>query len=77
MFRYEREEEWHTGREWRRSPKIEKLRAYGKVIWAKAATFTFIIFFLLLKNKAKEYRKIFYSSLKKEWKQGGDFGNGD
>ena len=33
------------------------------------------IIFLLLKNKAKEYRKIFCSSNKKEWKQGCDFGS--
>ena len=60
----ERQRERETERERQRSPKIEKLRGSGNVIWAKAATLTFMSF-LLLKSKAKEYRKIFYSCHKK------------
>ena len=59
----ERDRQRQRDRERRRSPKTEKLRAFGKVIWAKASTLTFIIF-LLLKSKAKEYRKIFIRPLK-------------
>ena len=50
----DREREWHTRREWRRSAKIEKLRASGKVIWAKAATLTFMIFFTFKKQRSIE-----------------------
>ena len=52
-------------RERRRSPKIGKLRASGKVFWAKVTTLTFMLI-LVFKSKArKKQRKVFFRSIKK------------
>ena len=67
---WERARNYNTNeRQRQRSLKIEKLRASGKVIWAKVTTLTFMLF-LLSKNMA---RNIFFLSYKKEWKQDCDF----
>ena len=69
---WKRERAWNYNmnkRERQRSPKIEKLRASGKVIWAKVTILTFMLF-LLSKNMA---RNIFFLSYKKEWKKDCDF----
>ena len=46
-------------RERPRSPKIEKLRASRKLIWAKITILTFMLI-SLFKNKARKHAKIWY-----------------